>query len=110
MAPILVCLFSVFGFCISYEDTPVFFRWISDVSYFRACFHSLAYSTYSTDSPELYCPPEKVYCYFSYPGRLLNMMGIYNINLWFNALFVITITFVMFLVTYFSLSIRVNKR
>lgn len=110
MAPILMCLFSIFGF-YWYEHTPVYLQWMYHMSFFRAAFHNVVYVIYGMEREHLPCPPDRVFCYFSSPKNMLYFSGISkNINLLNNGLIVIATTIILLIITYFFLSYRLSKR
>lgn len=55
IGPILACLFSIFGFCLSLSNTPFAFRWLHYVSYFRAGFHVAVHSVYGFNRTNIHC-------------------------------------------------------
>lgn len=110
LGPVLACLFSVFGFCIKYEDTPNFFKWLYHISYFRAGFHGITYSMYGLNRSELYCPDVELYCHYTDPSKFLREMGIIDINIFSNVTIIIFICCILHCATYLSLWVRLNKR
>lgn len=110
LGPVLACLFSVFGFCIRYFDTPYMFRWMYYLSYFRAGFHGLSYAVYGLPRPNLLCPSEDMYCHYVEPTKFLKEMDIVDINLWSNMTQIVAFSFIMHTATYFTLWRKLNKR
>ncbi|XP_030766383.1 ATP-binding cassette sub-family G member 1-like [Sitophilus oryzae] len=110
IAPILACLFSVFGFCIRLFDTPYIFRWLFFISYFRAAFHGVVVSVYGFNRNDLYCPEEAVYCHYQDPVKFLKEMDIVNVDIVLNISLVLVIWCLMNTATYLTLWIKLNKR
>lgn len=110
IGPVLACLFSVFGFCIRYSDTPDIFKWLYHVSYFRAGFHGAAYSIYGLPRAELECPPEQVYCHYADPMKFMRDMDVEYVNIYSNMTFIILVTFLLHCSTYFTIWYKLNKR
>ncbi|KAF2898941.1 hypothetical protein ILUMI_07234 [Ignelater luminosus] len=110
VGPVLACLFSVFGFCIRYLDTPVIFRWMFHISYYRAGFHGVVYSMYGYNRTDLECPEELLYCHYKHPTKLLREMGITDVNIYSNISLIVVISLVMHSLTYISLWLKLNKR
>lgn len=109
MAPILMCLFSIFGF-YWYEHTPVYLQWMYHISFFRAAFHNIVHVIYGMGREYLPCPENRVFCYFSAPKNMLYFAGIKDVRIMENSFMILSITIVLFVITYFTLSYRVNKR
>ncbi|KAK6640138.1 hypothetical protein RUM44_011824 [Polyplax serrata] len=74
LGPVLACLLSVFGFCLRFTDTPIFFKWLYYISYFRASFQSSVYSVYGLNRSALAC--DNAYCHFKNPSKILTEMDI----------------------------------
>ncbi|GJQ74987.1 hypothetical protein Trydic_g9609 [Trypoxylus dichotomus] len=110
LGPVLACLFSIFGFCIRYLDTPVMFRWMYSISYFRAGFQGLVYSIYGLSRPKLYCPESAVYCHYQVPSDFLGEMDMEDVNLWSNISLIIIISFLMHAFTYAAVWFKLHKR
>ncbi|KAK9730383.1 ABC transporter [Popillia japonica] len=110
LGPVLACLFSIFGFCIRYLDTPLMFRWMYTISYFRAGFQGLVYSIYGLPRPKLYCPENAVYCHYQSPKDFLGEMDMGDVNLWSNISMIIIISFLMHAFTYAAVWFKLHKR
>ncbi|XP_025158273.1 ATP-binding cassette sub-family G member 1 isoform X2 [Harpegnathos saltator] len=108
IGPILAVLFSVFGFCIRYMDTPLFFRWMFYISYFRASFQSLVYTMYGFDRTELKC--DDLYCHFKKPVKFLIEMDINEVNVVNNLVLILGIGVLMHLLTASALWCKLNRR
>ncbi|EFN86039.1 ATP-binding cassette sub-family G member 1 [Harpegnathos saltator] len=108
IGPILAVLFSVFGFCIRYMDTPLFFRWMFYISYFRASFQSLVYTMYGFDRTELKC--DDLYCHFKKPVKFLIEMDINEVNVVNNLVLILGIGVLMHLLTAGALWCKLNRR
>lgn len=110
LGPVLACLFSVFGFCIRYFDTPVFFRWLFHISYYRAGFQGIVYSIYGLNRRDLYCPEELYYCHYKEPIKFLQEMDIVDVDLVSNISVIVIIWSIMNAATYLTLWLKLNKR
>lgn len=110
IGPVLACLFSVFGFCIRYYDTPVLFRWMFHISYYRAGFQSVVYGMYGFNRTALDCPDELLYCHYRQPQKILQEMGADDISLGANATLIVFVGCLMHVLTYISLWVKLNKR
>ncbi|KAL6263475.1 hypothetical protein P5V15_006266 [Pogonomyrmex californicus] len=106
--PIIAVLFSIFGFCIRYIDTPILFRWMFHVSYFRAGFHSLLYTVYGFDRMDLKC--DEFYCHYKRPSKFLNEMDINDVNVVNNLILILGIGVLMHLLTASALWCKLNRR
>ncbi|KAK0078313.1 hypothetical protein PV325_002688 [Microctonus aethiopoides] len=106
--PIIAVLFSVFGFCIRYMDTPAAFRWIFHISYFRAGFHSLLYTIYGFDRIDLKC--DEIYCHYKKPAKFLGEMEINDTNVMNNLVLIVGIGVLMHLLTASALWCKLNRR
>ncbi|XP_003491703.1 ATP-binding cassette sub-family G member 1 [Bombus vosnesenskii] len=106
--PIIAVLFSVFGFCIRYMDTPQMFRWMFHISYFRASFHSLLHTVYGFDRMDLKC--DDFYCHYKKPTQFLKEMEIVNISVANNLILIIGIGVLMHLLTASALWCKLNRR
>uniref|UniRef100_A0A0C9PTI5 ABCG4_9 protein n=1 Tax=Fopius arisanus TaxID=64838 RepID=A0A0C9PTI5_9HYME len=106
--PVIAVLFSVFGFCIRYMDTPVFFRWIFHISYFRAGFHSLLYTIYGSGRSELFC--DELYCHYKKPWLFLKEMEINETNVINNLVLIVGMGVLMHLLTASALWCKLNRR
>ncbi|XP_046603397.1 ATP-binding cassette sub-family G member 1 [Neodiprion virginianus] len=106
--PIIAVLFSVFGFCIRYMDTPSYFRWIFHISYFRAGFHSLLYTVYGFGRKDLSC--DDIYCHYQKPNIFLNEMEINDTNVVNNFVLIVVIGVLMHLLTASALWCKLNRR
>lgn len=113
LGPIIAVLFSVFGFCIRYMDTPQYFRWIFHISYFRASFHSLLLTVYGNNRTNLFCeqePGELTYCHYMQPTQFLKEMEIVNTNVLENLAMIVGIGVLMHLLTASALWCKLNRR
>ncbi|KAL3266495.1 hypothetical protein HHI36_010665 [Cryptolaemus montrouzieri] len=110
LGPVIACLFSIFGFCITYLNTPVYFRWIYSISYYRAGFHGIVYSIYGFHRSPLECPEEELYCHYSNPQKFLEEMGIVEVDLVSNISVIVAIWCLMHAATYLSLWFKLTKR
>ncbi|TGZ43764.1 Uncharacterized protein DBV15_04360 [Temnothorax longispinosus] len=108
LGPIIAVLFSIFGFCIRYFDTPHVFRWMFHISYFRAGFHSLLYTVYGYDRMDLLC--EEFYCHYKRPSKFLNEMEINDVNVVNNLVLILGIGVLMHLLTASALWCKLNRR
>ncbi|XP_012288400.1 ATP-binding cassette sub-family G member 1 [Orussus abietinus] len=106
--PIIAVLFSVFGFCIRYMDTPAAFRWIFHISYFRAGFHSLLYTVYGFDRMDLNC--DEIYCHYRKPTKFLKEMEINETNVVSNLVLIVGIGILMHFLTASALWCKLNRR
>ncbi|XP_076287324.1 ATP-binding cassette sub-family G member 4 isoform X3 [Lasioglossum baleicum] len=106
--PILAVLFSVFGFCIRYMDTPLMFRWMFHISYFRASFHSLLHTVYGFDRMDLKC--DDFYCHYKKPTQFLKEMDIADTNVIDNLILILGIGVLMHLLTASALWCKLNRR
>lgn len=106
--PIIAVLFSVFGFCIRYMDTPQMFRWMFHISYFRASFHSLLHTVYGFDRMDLKC--DDFYCHYKKPTQFLKEMEIVDISVANNLILIIGIGVLMHLLTASALWCKLNRR
>ncbi|KAJ8947355.1 hypothetical protein NQ318_002881 [Aromia moschata] len=110
VAPVLACFLSVFGFCIRYFDTPPAFKWIFNISYYRAAFQSLVFSIYGFNRPHLYCPEEEMYCHYQDPTKFLAEMDMVQVDLVSNISLIVFVWCLMHAATYLTLWIKLNKR
>ncbi|XP_025835275.1 ATP-binding cassette sub-family G member 1-like, partial [Agrilus planipennis] len=110
LGPVVACLFSIFGFCIRYRDTPVFFRWLYHLSYYRAGFQSVVYVVYGLDREDLTCPDNIYYCHYLNPTKFLQEMDITDVNIASNMSLIIVIGCLMHALTYITLWFKLNKR
>ncbi|KAG5883528.1 hypothetical protein JTB14_019295 [Gonioctena quinquepunctata] len=110
IAPVIACFLSVFGFCIRSFDTPIEFKWIFTLSYYRAAFQSLVFSMYGINRQKLTCSDESEYCHYAEPMKFLNEMDIVDIDLVSNFSLIVLIWCLMHAATYLTLWIKLNKR
>lgn len=108
IGPILAVLFSVFGFCIRYMDTPPLFRWMFHISYFRASFHSLLHTVYGFDRMDLKC--DDFYCHYKKPTQFLKEMDIADTSVVDNLILILGIGVLMHLLTASALWCKLNRR
>ncbi|XP_006624640.1 ATP-binding cassette sub-family G member 1-like [Apis dorsata] len=106
--PIIAVLFSVFGFCIRYIDTPQMFRWMFYISYFRASFHSLLHTVYGFDRMDLKC--DDFYCHYKKPTQFLKEMEIADTSVANNLILILGIGVLMHLLTASALWCKLNRR
>ncbi|CAK9797708.1 ATP-binding cassette subfamily G member 4 [Anthophora quadrimaculata] len=106
--PIIAVLFSVFGFCIRYIDTPHVFRWMFHISYFRASFHSLLHTVYGFDRMDLKC--DDFYCHYKKPTQFLKEMDIADTSIANNLILTVGIGVLMHLLTASALWCKLNRR
>lgn len=93
-----------------YIDTPVFFRWIYHISYYRAAFQSVVYSIYGLNRQDLYCPEEILYCHYKEPFKFLKEMDMVDVDLVSNISVIVVIWCIMNAATYLTLWLKLNKR
>ncbi|XP_039308326.1 ATP-binding cassette sub-family G member 1 isoform X2 [Solenopsis invicta] len=108
IGPITAVLFSPFGFCTRYIDTPHLLRWMFHISYFRAGFHSIIYTVYGYDRKDLKC--DKLYCHFKRPIIFLREMDIVNVNVVNNLALILGIFVLMHFLTISALWCKLNRR
>ncbi|KMQ95470.1 atp-binding cassette sub-family g member 1-like protein [Lasius niger] len=108
VGPIIAVLFSIFGFCIRYTDTPYAFRWMFHISYFRASFENLMYSVYGFDRTDLKC--DEFYCHYKKPTMLLIDMDMLDVNVVNNLILILGIGVLMHLLTASALWCKLNRR
>ncbi|XP_046962160.1 ATP-binding cassette sub-family G member 1 [Vanessa cardui] len=108
IGPVLACLFSIFGFCLSLRDTPYSFRWLHHISYFRAGFHVAVHSIYGFNRTKMHCAKE--YCHYITPSKFLVEMDMATIDVGVNMAIVLTTTVLMHILTCTTLWYRLNKR
>ncbi|XP_043285776.1 ABC transporter G family member 3-like [Venturia canescens] len=106
--PIIAVLFSVFGFCIRYMDTPAAFRWMFHVSYFRAGFHSLLYTVYGSGRKDLKC--DDFYCHYKKPAQFLKEMEINDTSVVNNLVLIVGIGVLLHLLTASALWCKLNRK
>lgn len=108
LGPTIAVLFSVFGFCSTYMDTPSAFRWIFHISYFRAGFHSLLYTVYGFDRMDLKC--DEFYCHYKKPTKFLKELEINDTNVINNLILIVGVGVLMHLLTASALWCKLNRR
>uniref|UniRef100_A0A8D8VLW2 ATP-binding cassette sub-family G member 1 n=2 Tax=Cacopsylla melanoneura TaxID=428564 RepID=A0A8D8VLW2_9HEMI len=109
LGPVLMVLFSVFGFAIRFNDIPRFFLPIHYFSFIRATFQSLIYSMYGYDRGLLPCETE-VYCHFRNPVTFLTEMEFLDIDVWSEVAYVLCLLGCVHLITALVVWRRLNKR
>lgn len=79
VGPVIAVLFSIFGFCITLDQTPIYFRWLYHLSYYRAGFHGIVVAVYGLGRHELPCPEDMLYCHYALPQKFLkvSVSGVY---------------------------------
>ncbi|XP_072938781.1 ATP-binding cassette sub-family G member 1 [Epargyreus clarus] len=108
IGPVLACLFSVFGFCLSLRDTPYAFRWLHHISYFRAGFHVAVHSVYGFNRTKIHC--DKEYCHYITPSKFLVEMDMAEVDVGGNMALVLGTALLMHVLTCTALWYRLNKR
>lgn len=108
--PVVVCALSAVGFCMSYEDTPDVLKWIYVISYFRAGFHMIAKTMLGFGRKKLYCPFDEMYCHFGDPEDFLKKVSMYHVNFKDNMILISVMGAVLFVVTYFGLWLKMQRR
>ncbi|XP_066599569.1 ATP-binding cassette sub-family G member 1 [Prorops nasuta] len=106
--PIIAVLFSVFGFCIRYVDTPYVFRWMFHVSYFRAGFHSLLHAVYGGHRMDLTC--DEFYCHYKKPSKFLSEMEIMDTSVLNSLILILGVGVLMHVLTASALWCKLNRR
>lgn len=110
IGPVLACLFSVFGFCLRYADTPQVFRWLYWFSYFRAAFQTSILSMYGYDRGTLLCSEEEFYCHFKNPKKFLSEMDMPELNIDFNFVYIACWALVSHILTVAYVWFKLNKK
>ncbi|KAI5745009.1 hypothetical protein M8J76_007375 [Diaphorina citri] len=108
LGPVLMVLFSVFGFAIRFNDIPAFFLPIHYFSFIRATFQSLVFSLYGYGRDLLPC--SAVYCHFRNPITFLTEMEFVHIDVWSEVAYVVMLLCCVHLVTALVVWRRLNKR
>ncbi|XP_072760251.1 ATP-binding cassette sub-family G member 1 [Anoplolepis gracilipes] len=108
IGPIIAVLFSIFGFCMRYVDTPFAFRWMFHISYFRAGFQSVLYSVYGFNRQDLQC--DDFYCHYKNPSKFLIEIDGNDVNVVNNLILIIGIGVLMHLLTASALWCKLNRR
>lgn len=89
-------------------DTPLAFRWMFHISYFRAGFHSLVVTIYGFDRIDLKC--DDIYCHYKKPAKFLGEMEITDTNIMNNLVLIVGMGVVMHLLTASALWCKLNRR
>lgn len=110
IGPVVACLLSVFGFCIRYTDVPYPFKWIFDISYFRAGFQSIVSTLYGFNRTKLFCPQDEEYCHYQDPTKFLDEMEMVDVGLLTNISLIVFFWSLMHVATYVTLWFKLNKR
>lgn len=110
VGPILAVLYSVFGFCNRYADITPLFRWMWNISYFRAGFHGVIETVYGMDRPFFKCPDSVMYCHFRDPRVLMSEMMVEDINFKDNIILMACVIVIMHVLTVIMLWYKLNKR
>lgn len=110
IGPVLACLFSVFGFCLRYTDTPDMFRWLYWISYFRAGFQTAVLSVYGFGRGVLYCGEDEFYCHFKHPKKFLTEMDMPTIDIDFNFVYIFSWGLVLHIITIIFIWFKLNKK
>ncbi|XP_023216326.1 ATP-binding cassette sub-family G member 4-like [Centruroides sculpturatus] len=94
------------GFFIRFNVIPSYLKWTTYVSIFRYGFEGMLISTYSFNRTLLHCPTE--YCIFQDPEYFLQEMGITHSLLYINLIVIISYFFILRIVAYFLLSLKIK--
>ncbi|XP_065339901.1 ATP-binding cassette sub-family G member 1-like [Cloeon dipterum] len=109
IGPSIGVLLSIFGFCIIWRDTPWMFRWLYNISYFRAAFVSAVFTLYGNNRGTLPC--KELYCHFSYSRKFLAEMDVpADTDVVGNSLLVAGTGLIMYCATYAALWIKLHLR
>lgn len=108
IGPVLMVLFSVFGFAIRLADIPVTFKWLHHFSFVRASYQSLLFSMYGLQRSPLPC--ELTYCHFRYPAQFMAEMDVTNFEMYPEFLYICFICIIVYISTSFCIWYRLNKR
>ncbi|XP_046388330.1 ATP-binding cassette sub-family G member 1-like [Ischnura elegans] len=109
IGPVIAVLLSVFGFCITYRDTPKAFKWLFHVSYFRYAFHANMNILYGMDRGILPCN-EKFYCHYRYPTKFLSELDIADppVDVVSHLSFICTFAILVHCSTFMAIWLRLN--
>lgn len=110
VGPVVAVILSMFGFNIYYKDTTPYFRWLFNISYFRASYHGMMSSLYNNDRGLLDCPENMVYCHFRKPSKFLENLDIMNVDIYGNIGYILSLGVVMYIATYIAIWVRLHRR
>ena len=110
LGPVVAVLLSIFGFCIWYKDIPYIFKWMYYISYFRAAFQGCLYAMYALGRDLMPCPEGILYCHYRTPRKILNEMGITDINFWNNSATIIAFCAIVYVLTVIRIWFKLNRR
>ncbi|XP_065225243.1 ATP-binding cassette sub-family G member 1 [Planococcus citri] len=108
IGPVLMVLFSVFGFAIRLADIPATFKWLHYFSFVRSSYHSLLYSMYGMKRSLLPC--DQTYCHFRYAGQFLVEMDVKDFEMYTEFFYICFICVLVYISTSFCIWYRLNKR
>ncbi|KAF5292527.1 hypothetical protein FQR65_LT01673 [Abscondita terminalis] len=109
LGPICFLPFTIFsGFFVQLHDAHPYVRWIFHISYLKYGFEGLMLSILGYDRDKLPCSAE--YCHVVFPKKFLRQMDMDNAVYSHCVYFLIGITIIIRIVTYFVLLLRVKRR
>lgn len=108
VGPVLMVLFSVFGFAIRLADVTIMFKWLHYFSFIRASYQSLLYCVYGMNRSPLKC--DQQFCQFRYSETWVKEMDIHDFDISVEFLYICFTCCLVYLIMSFCIWMRLNRR
>lgn len=110
IGPVILVLFSMFGFNIFHKDIPSTLEFMYYMSYFRAAFQGIVTVTLSDGRDELPCPKDVLYCHYRYTKKFLEEVDILDVDVMGNLYMILGVAMLTYVGAFISVWYKVARR
>lgn len=110
IGPVVMVLFSVFGFSIRLKELPPAYVWLHYFSFVRSSFQSIIYSVYGFSREVLPCNQNEAYCHYKYPVKFLADLEFDKVNIYPEFFYICFFFVCTYILTTTILWYKLNKR
>lgn len=101
-------LLAVYGMGTGSNHIPVLIKIAMYFSYLRYGLEGMVMAVYGNGRKAMECPSDVVFCEIRYPDELLKLVGMENVNYWFDIVALTVILVFLKILCYFLLRMRLS--
>ena len=106
----MICFFILFaGYVALFSHMPRILYYVSFFSYLRYGYEGLIVSVYGYDREPLECPPDKTYCHYRFPRRIMEELSMDENHYLFDVAMLVVFIIVFFVLAYLGLLRKVKR-
>ncbi|XP_049763473.1 ATP-binding cassette sub-family G member 1 [Schistocerca cancellata] len=97
------------GFMALLNDIPSWMLWMADISFLRYGVEGLVCALFGNNRKPIPCPPEHMYCHLRTPKKLLQELGMVDVQYWVDATALVGFFLLFRIIGYFFLRRQMMK-